>query len=301
MSAPVPTADIGCDLVKISASGPMPTSRYCDHTRCSISASLSRAASGDPGRTARQVVADDRDDRLAHGLGLRRVAARLLLDDALEHARHEGHAGGLDRCEVAGREKPGRARVATVGAPNWRASPGCPRCAANRAPPGSPRPARRARAARDIVGATRDRSKTPSAVTRTSAGPSTPGRKARPTSRLSRGPKAGSPRASTAVESGSSVLSSPARDGPIIGGTRDPAVVFPAYLPLPRRPDRRESCGGLRWRWCRSSTMETRRTGCAPSTTTSWRRAGPTGSTTSGRRSRTTRRCSSASGARSSR
>jgi hypothetical protein len=26
-----PTADIGCDLVKISASGPMPTSRYCDH------------------------------------------------------------------------------------------------------------------------------------------------------------------------------------------------------------------------------------------------------------------------------
>src|SRR5262245_6361817 len=28
---PVPTAAMTCDLVKISASGPMPTSRYCDH------------------------------------------------------------------------------------------------------------------------------------------------------------------------------------------------------------------------------------------------------------------------------
>ncbi len=52
MSAPRPTADIGCDLVKISASGPMPTSRYCDHARCAISASFTRAASGEPGRTA---------------------------------------------------------------------------------------------------------------------------------------------------------------------------------------------------------------------------------------------------------
>ena len=52
MSAPVPTADIGCDLVKISASGPMPTSRYCDHAFCAISASFTRAASSEPGFTA---------------------------------------------------------------------------------------------------------------------------------------------------------------------------------------------------------------------------------------------------------
>ena len=51
ISAPMPTADIGCDLVKISASAPMPTSRYCDHACCSISTSLSRIASGEPGCT----------------------------------------------------------------------------------------------------------------------------------------------------------------------------------------------------------------------------------------------------------
>ena len=55
IAAPVPTADIGCDLVKISASGPMPTSRYCDHAPCFRSASFRRAASGDPGFTARRL------------------------------------------------------------------------------------------------------------------------------------------------------------------------------------------------------------------------------------------------------
>lgn len=41
--------------MKISASGPMPTSRYCDQTPCASSTSLSRAASGEPGRTARRL------------------------------------------------------------------------------------------------------------------------------------------------------------------------------------------------------------------------------------------------------
>ena len=48
-SDPVPTAAIGCVLVKISASGPMPTSRYCDHRLPAISRSFTRCASGDPG------------------------------------------------------------------------------------------------------------------------------------------------------------------------------------------------------------------------------------------------------------
>jgi len=48
-------ADIGCALVKISASGPMPTSRYCDHSPSAISTSLMRAASVDPGRTLRRL------------------------------------------------------------------------------------------------------------------------------------------------------------------------------------------------------------------------------------------------------
>ena len=50
-SAPRPTALITCDLVKISASGPMPTSKYCDQTPWAIRASLSLAAWGEPGMT----------------------------------------------------------------------------------------------------------------------------------------------------------------------------------------------------------------------------------------------------------
>ena len=53
-SAPCPTADIGCDLVKISASGPIPTSRYCDQAPWATRCSLSRVAASEPGRTARR-------------------------------------------------------------------------------------------------------------------------------------------------------------------------------------------------------------------------------------------------------
>ena len=42
----------------------------------------------------------------ADRLGLRGRAARLLLDDALQHRQREGDAGGLDRLQVAGREQP---------------------------------------------------------------------------------------------------------------------------------------------------------------------------------------------------
>ena len=51
ISAPWPTAAIGGALVKISASGPMPTSRYCDHMPFATSASFSAAAVGEPGTT----------------------------------------------------------------------------------------------------------------------------------------------------------------------------------------------------------------------------------------------------------
>src|SRR5262249_13241483 len=52
--APNPTAAIGGHLVKSSASGPMPTSRYCDHMSRESRISLMRAASGEPGRTPRR-------------------------------------------------------------------------------------------------------------------------------------------------------------------------------------------------------------------------------------------------------
>ncbi len=45
----VPTAAMGCALVKISASGPMPTSRYWLQAFCSISTCFRCAASGEPG------------------------------------------------------------------------------------------------------------------------------------------------------------------------------------------------------------------------------------------------------------
>ena len=50
-SMPLPTAAMICDLVKISASGPMPTSRYCDHAPFSINTAFSCIASGDPARS----------------------------------------------------------------------------------------------------------------------------------------------------------------------------------------------------------------------------------------------------------
>ena len=115
ISAPMPTADIGCDLVKISASGPMPTSRYCDHACCAISTSFRRAASGEPGPHAGEIVADDRDDRpCAPPSAFAGSPARLLFDHALEHARDERDAARLDRLQVAGGEKPRPSFVAPV-------------------------------------------------------------------------------------------------------------------------------------------------------------------------------------------
>ncbi|MNV53541.1 hypothetical protein D3C71_1456950 [compost metagenome] len=48
--APNPTEAIGGVLEKISASGPMPTSRYCDHWPRSTNSAFSLAAWSDPGR-----------------------------------------------------------------------------------------------------------------------------------------------------------------------------------------------------------------------------------------------------------
>ena len=45
---------MGGHLVNSSASGPMPTSRYCDHMPLATSTSLTRAASGEPGRRPRR-------------------------------------------------------------------------------------------------------------------------------------------------------------------------------------------------------------------------------------------------------
>ena len=112
---PWPTADIGCALVKISASSPMPTSRYCDQAPCSISVCFRASACFEPGFSLRRSPPSWRSTCAADGGGLLRRALGLLLDDALEHGAGEGDAGGLDRLQVdrgpAARAFPDRASL----------------------------------------------------------------------------------------------------------------------------------------------------------------------------------------------
>jgi hypothetical protein len=64
------------------------------------------------GRDLRQVGADRRGHLLADRVGGGGIAARLLLDHALDHALREGDAGGLERLQVGGREQIGLRRIA---------------------------------------------------------------------------------------------------------------------------------------------------------------------------------------------
>ena len=50
--APWPSADMGWDFVKTSASGPMPTSRYCDQRPRAVSISFALRAASEPGLMA---------------------------------------------------------------------------------------------------------------------------------------------------------------------------------------------------------------------------------------------------------
>ena len=102
-----PTAAIGGALVKISASGPMPTSRYCDQTPCAISTSFRRCASSRARLELARSSPMSATDRLPDRRRPRRIAARLLLDDALEHRDHEGDAAALIACRSNGASSQG--------------------------------------------------------------------------------------------------------------------------------------------------------------------------------------------------
>jgi hypothetical protein len=91
-AAPQPTLASGAVLVKISASGPIATSRYCDHSPSSVSAFLSRAA-------------DSLLEPVPDFAGAPEIAARPLLDHALDRRQRERHPRRLDRLKVDGREK----------------------------------------------------------------------------------------------------------------------------------------------------------------------------------------------------
>jgi hypothetical protein len=105
ISAPLPTDDNTGALVKTSASGPMPTSRYCDHRPCSISTCLICMACGEPGFTVRRFSPISPTTCLRTSFGPRRISPRLLFDDALDQARSKGHARRFDDLQIAGRKQ----------------------------------------------------------------------------------------------------------------------------------------------------------------------------------------------------
>ncbi len=138
-SMPVPTAAMGCALVKISASGPMPTSRYWLHAPCAISTCFSAIACGRAGLEAGEVVADELENLLADLGGSGEIAARALLDHAFQHRDRERDAAGLQRLQIA----PASAATDDVGS---RVSGGVLARIASSGPSGSPLAARSAAA-----------------------------------------------------------------------------------------------------------------------------------------------------------
>src|SRR5271165_3859862 len=113
-STPVPTADMGWLLVKISASGPMPTSRYCDHAPLVISKFFRCIASGEPGLRRERSSPISAVIFLAQRCGRVVIAAGPLFDHPLQHGHGESHACGLNghgnRCGSSCREN----KVVTV-------------------------------------------------------------------------------------------------------------------------------------------------------------------------------------------
>ena len=111
-SMPCPTADIGWPLVKISASGPMPTSRYCDQAPCSISTRFSSAACGLPGTSVRMLPPSWACTllRIASAFSGAPRACSSMTRSSIDSGK--GDARRLDGLQVVGREQPGLARIA---------------------------------------------------------------------------------------------------------------------------------------------------------------------------------------------
>ena len=180
ISLPVPTADIGGALVKISASGPIPTSKYCDQASCSIRCALSRIAAAEPGWIF------DRSVPMTPVM-VRRIAAALLASPrACSSITRSSRLvakvtpEAFSACRSHGARKYGDAAsrwswalLARIGARSPMRLP-----AARASATGSSAFRRSV-----MVGATRLRSNTPSSRIATMPGPGTsPGSHARPTS-----------------------------------------------------------------------------------------------------------------------
>ena len=116
ISPPQPIVDSVGLFVKISASGPIATSRYSDHMPSSTSAAFSASASGDPGTTermlpptrssrrARTATAADASPRARSSITRSSADTAKVTPDALTHCRSIGLSrrilapGSGDRC-----------------------------------------------------------------------------------------------------------------------------------------------------------------------------------------------------------
>ena len=181
-------AAIGWHLVKISASGPMPTSRYWLQAPCAISTCLSCAACGGAGLQLGQVVADQAGDLGADGARRRARSPRArssMTRSSMEMAKVTPAA--FTACRSIGREQPGLVAVARSRAGCWRGW-----CRADRGfrrwRRGERRPGRGSRKGRAWWGRWRRYRADPTPRRATTDGPCRSGRQTRPASVACRSP-----------------------------------------------------------------------------------------------------------------
>jgi hypothetical protein len=176
---PVPTDDSTGALVKTSASGPMPTSRYWLQAFCSISTCFSRAASSEPGFSLERSSPTRRTTSLriaSAEAGLPRARSSITRS-SIEIAKVTPAA--FSTCRSTG--------ASSHGLLGSRLSGGVLARMASRSPMRSPLAARKAWAGSSsshsalTVEKVEVTSNTPSVRTATTAGPCTSGRQTRPT------------------------------------------------------------------------------------------------------------------------
>ncbi len=179
-SMPWPTADMGCALVKISASGPMPTSRYCDQAPCSISTRLSSAASLLPGTSLARLPPSWRAmlARIASAFSGAPRACSSITRSSIDRGKVTPAA--LIACRSIGASSQGLRALRCSGGVLARMSSSAPMRwpLPSRTSAAGSGPSARSR----MVGASLEMSWTPSARTATTAGPSASGSQTRPAS-----------------------------------------------------------------------------------------------------------------------
>ncbi len=179
-SMPWPTADMGWAFVKISASGPMPTSRYCDHAPCAMSTRFNSAACALPGTSLRisppRLVATL--VRIAAAFSGEPLACSSITRSSMDSGKVTPAA--LMACRSLGASSHGlrTSRVCSGVLASTSSSAPIRSPSASRVMAAGSGPSHRSR----MVGATREMSYRPSGRTATTAGPPASGSHTRPAS-----------------------------------------------------------------------------------------------------------------------